>query len=698
MAPQVGSVVAGRYRLIGLLGEGGMSSVYEAVHTGTAKRVAVKVLAGRLANDPEQLRRFELEAQASGVIRHAGIVDVFDVGRDENGVAYIVMEHLSGATLRQLERALQPMTPGQAVGLIAPALEALAAAHAAGVIHRDLKPANIFLAVQPTPVVKLLDFGISKFTSREEMTATGVVMGTVAYMAPEQLRSGRNVGPASDLYAMGAVLYALLASRPPHVAESDPELVVQIVTGEISPLSTHRPDLSPELCALVESMLAKDPASRPPSALAVRERLLALAPPDVSAAIEIAAKLAQPFTPIDLGSGSGPSGPESGGNTRTAVSPNTPERVMHSATPMPAGPGMVDPGMALQAPATGAPKKNRRKWYAVGLLLTLAVLSAAFTYELEDFKQDLTRWVLAQRDKQVRDNRRALEAQDEKTLLAKPLSRGPLPVAHFLPPGPSRAIERPVEWTEAALTDAGVLQLAHDSIDYARGQRAAGQEKEAGEYLDGLVQQMSAGNDPLTLGHALRVRADFALDLKHCAEADQLYRRAFRTFDTADDAPGAGMVAQDLGLLANVCRSNDREAWYAVALKRRLRTGDQAAIFKSANSLGQSRLLFGRFEEAIDAFTQALAAAEKLKDDNLQLKIHANLATTWARIGMRDVKFQGRWNAKNEPANEGWAKAQEQLGLAAAVARRAGVSVGSICDEASEADQSICRKLMEDVR
>ncbi len=275
-----GTRIAEKYQLIRPIGRGGMGSVWEAVNEAVGKRVAIKLLEPSLATQPEFMRRFELEAQASALIDHPDIVDVLDTGTTEWGAPFMVMEYLQGITLRQLIKRFQRVTLAQAVALVAPLLDALAAAHEAGIVHRDLKPANIFLAVKPRPAVKILDFGISKFANSDGMTKTGATLGTPAYMAPEQVRDSRSTGPQADLYSVGAILYALLSGRPPFDGDSDLAVVAQVLTEEPPPLARLNAELPREVCALVDACLSKEPRGRPASAQGLREALLALAAPD----------------------------------------------------------------------------------------------------------------------------------------------------------------------------------------------------------------------------------------------------------------------------------------------------------------------------------------------------------------------------------------------------------------------------------
>ncbi len=272
-----GTVIAGKYELEGLLGEGGMGAVYQATNLAIGRRVAIKILNASMADREDVKRRFELEARAAAVISHPGIVDVLDMGQTDEGEAFIVMEHLEGMTLRSLNKELKGLTPGQSVGVMNFVLEALSAAHRAGVIHRDVKPANIFVCTRP-PVVKLLDFGVSRFGESTGLTQTGNAIGTPRYMAPEQVLGEHDLGPEADLYSVGAVLYSLLGGRPPHGGGSDMAMLARILHDTPAPLASVKPGLPPGLCAIVDSLLLKDRTRRPGNAETVRQALLAEVP------------------------------------------------------------------------------------------------------------------------------------------------------------------------------------------------------------------------------------------------------------------------------------------------------------------------------------------------------------------------------------------------------------------------------------
>ncbi len=288
-----GTLIAGKYALEGLLGEGGMGAVYQATNLSIGRRVAIKILNAAVSDREDVRRRFELEAKAAAVIDHPGIVDVLDMGQTDEGEPFIVMEHLEGITLRALFKELRCLTPGQAVGVMAPVLEALAAAHRAGVIHRDVKPANIFVCARPQ-VVKLLDFGVSRFGQSSGLTQTGSTIGTPRYMAPEQVLGEDDLGPEADLYSVGAVLYTLLSGRPPHGSGSDLSMLARVLNETPPALATLTPHLPPALTSLVDTLLLKDRAQRPRDAAKVKAQLLAAVPTlDTEGLFDVAVRTAR---------------------------------------------------------------------------------------------------------------------------------------------------------------------------------------------------------------------------------------------------------------------------------------------------------------------------------------------------------------------------------------------------------------------
>lgn len=222
---EAGRVVAGKYRIDGVLGQGGMGTVYSAIHLVTDKPVALK----RIGADAHERSRERLlrEAKAAGRVDHPNVVDVYDVGEDDDGSIFLVMERLQGMPL-ETAMAPGPMAVSDAVALLIPVMRGVAAAHAQGVIHRDLKPENIFLVEHQdgSPrTIKVLDFGISKMAGVQiQLTQTGMVLGTPHYMAPEQLKGDKAIDHRCDQYALACILYEMLEGKPPYDANTYPEL------------------------------------------------------------------------------------------------------------------------------------------------------------------------------------------------------------------------------------------------------------------------------------------------------------------------------------------------------------------------------------------------------------------------------------------------------------------------------------------
>jgi serine/threonine protein kinase len=268
------TVLGGRYTLLAVLGTGGMATVWRARDEVLGRDVAVKVLNPQHAADAAFVERFEGEARHAAAVSHPRLVTVFDCGV-ESGTPFIVMELAAGRTLRQVLDEAGMLPPGQAVAIAAAVCEGLEAAHAAGLVHRDITPANIVLNGGE---VKVLDFGIARADGTRAATAAGSVVGTVAYLSPEQA-SGRPADPRSDLYSLGCVLFEMLTGRPPFTADSAVGLAYRQVHDDPGPPSAWRPGLPAELDQVTARLLAKDPSSRPPTAAAARAGLLSVFPP-----------------------------------------------------------------------------------------------------------------------------------------------------------------------------------------------------------------------------------------------------------------------------------------------------------------------------------------------------------------------------------------------------------------------------------
>ena len=275
MAVTGARILGGRYALREVLGTGGMATVWRGTDEVLGRDVAVKVLSPQFAADAGFLARFNREARNVAAISNSRIVTVFDCGVDES-TPYIVMELVSGRTLRQALDDMGALPPGEAIAIAAAVCDALEGAHAVGIVHRDIKPANIVLTARD---VKVLDFGIARTQFPPGSTRTQAVLGTAAYLSPEQA-SGDPVGPQADLYSLGCVLFEMLTGAPPFTADSEVGVAYRQVHDDPGPPSARRPGLSPKIDSITTRLLAKKPGDRPAGAAAARDALLAAAPPD----------------------------------------------------------------------------------------------------------------------------------------------------------------------------------------------------------------------------------------------------------------------------------------------------------------------------------------------------------------------------------------------------------------------------------
>jgi serine/threonine-protein kinase len=279
--PQAGEVVGGKFVIERVLGVGGMGVVLAARHTQLGQNVAIKFLRRTAASSPEAVSRFLREARAVVALQSAHVVRVMDVGTLDDGLPYMVMEHLSGTDLGHVLEVRTAVPVEEAVDYLLQAIEAIAEAHAAGIVHRDLKPSNRFLTLRPdgSPLVKVLDFGISKAVPGGpeplNLTDTAVVLGSPLYMSPEQVRSTKNVDTRTDIWALGVIIYELLAGTPPFEADSVTGLCAKIVADPPAPLRLRRPEVPVALEAVILRCLEKDITRRPRS---VSELAAALQP------------------------------------------------------------------------------------------------------------------------------------------------------------------------------------------------------------------------------------------------------------------------------------------------------------------------------------------------------------------------------------------------------------------------------------
>ncbi len=275
---QPGDILAGKYRVEHVLGSGGMGTVVAALHLDLGELRAVKLMHPVHVENAQAVERFLREARATVRLRSEHIPRLYDVGRLESGAPYIVMEVLEGSDLRTLLKARGTLPIQEAVMYVLQACEAVAEAHAAGIIHRDLKPANLFLTTRPdgSPCIKVLDFGISKLLEPgpgADMTKTLDVLGSIHYMAPEQLRSSRSVDARADIWSLGVILYRLLTGRLPFAGDTPVAYILSLREPLHSP-SAFRSDLPPALAAVVMRCLEKDPEKRMGSVKALMSDLV----------------------------------------------------------------------------------------------------------------------------------------------------------------------------------------------------------------------------------------------------------------------------------------------------------------------------------------------------------------------------------------------------------------------------------------
>jgi beta-lactam-binding protein with PASTA domain len=349
--PMVGTFVDGRYQIVSRIARGGMATVYEAIDTRLDRTVALKMMSPALAEDPGFVTRFRREARAAAQLSHPHVVAVFDQG-EAAGLPYLAMEYVPGRTLRDVLRDYGALTPEQALTILDPVLEALAAAHDAGFVHRDIKPENILISDDGR--VKVTDFGLARAVSNTTTATQGMIIGTVAYLSPEHVEKG-DADARSDVYGAGICLFEMVTGQVPFAAESAITVAYQHVNADVPAPSSIRPTIPPDVDALVATATRRDPDLRYPDCrafLADVRRVRRTLPPPLPLSKDTQDTL---IVPADM--------------ALVAAAGVTPTPVVHVR---PVGPGESGGG-----PRT--PQRRRgRGWIVAVTLLILAVGAAAF--------------------------------------------------------------------------------------------------------------------------------------------------------------------------------------------------------------------------------------------------------------------------------------------------------------------------------
>jgi serine/threonine protein kinase len=319
-----GMVIGGKYRVEREIGRGGFGLVVRAVHLQLHQPVAIKILTEGEGNDVDwnqDAARFSREAKATAALRGEHVVRILDVDALESGAPYIVMEYLEGQTLHHATHSRGPLSLREVVDIGVQMCAALAEAHGAGIVHRDLKPANVFLAKTPTAgtVAKVLDFGVSKMGgsgNSHALTRTGAVIGTVAYMAPEQMLDAKRVDGRADLWSVGQIMYEALTKQLPFGPQAAPTLVNSILTKPAIPITTLRPDLPPQLDAVLMRCFEKEAERRFQTASELGMALAELGSPASRPAVEYLFRAPPP-------------------SGAAAPGPNPPSRISRHTNPVP---------------------------------------------------------------------------------------------------------------------------------------------------------------------------------------------------------------------------------------------------------------------------------------------------------------------------------------------------------------------------
>jgi eukaryotic-like serine/threonine-protein kinase len=361
---QQGDLLAGKYRVEQVLGAGGMGYVVAATHEQLGQRVAVKLLAPELCENEDSVTRFLREARAAVKIRSEHVARVIDVGELTNGSPYMVMEFLSGQDLADVLDLPGQLEIPDAIDYLLQASEAVAEAHSIGLIHRDLKPANLFLTnrADGSPLVKVLDFGISKAINAQDsalepapsLTATHSLLGSPAYMSPEQIRRPKSVDTRTDIWSLGSILFELLTRDPPFTAESPLALLAAVVSDPLPSIRVKRPDVPPELEAVIAKCLEKNPDNRYQTVSELADALAPFAPRSMPSVARISGILRS----TSLRPPAADKSPSSERTLQSPVGRNTPKPISEQPTEE------VKVKVFTPAPPARSEKSTRTDWEA----------------------------------------------------------------------------------------------------------------------------------------------------------------------------------------------------------------------------------------------------------------------------------------------------------------------------------------------
>lgn len=376
--PAEGEVLADKYRVDRVLGQGGMGLVVAATHVHLDQRVAIKFLLPEATAHPEIVERFAREARAAARMQGKNVVRVLDVGTLPDNRTFMVMEYLEGFDLEKILETHGALPVTEAVGYVLEALEALAEAHAKGIVHRDLKPGNLFLSNQPdgSVVVKVLDFGISKLKDdRVALTKTSAAMGTAFYMSPEQLTNAKDVDERADVWSMGIILYELVSNLRPFDGESMPEIIAKILRNKRAPLVELGRGIPAEFDEIISRCLASDREGRYADVAELAEALLPFAPTGgathVERIVRVRGRRSIPPHVTRLVSGAPPGSSASpGARQSTGTEPATP-----SAQAWERGAAATQLAVAtgVGIPSNESAKTRKNTWLAIPAVAVLAI-------------------------------------------------------------------------------------------------------------------------------------------------------------------------------------------------------------------------------------------------------------------------------------------------------------------------------------